>query len=275
MSHRPFGGSQPWGPGRAFGAFGISLSLFILSSLIVALAVEIQGYEVILSDPSIIDAARDIAAYADERLRAIALGEAIPDPPQILPNAEILRIAFSATIVFQVITIGATVAVSGRSPGELLRLFRLDRFDARRLARPAIATFAAYVGVAVYAIIVQVLDIDILIPESTVPSAVTRDSVALALAGVAAVIMAPISEEILYRGLIMGGLLKWGFLPAAVISSAMFSAVHFDIGSLIPFFGVGMVLAWLYWSGGRLWDAILFHFFFNLMSYLILVSTGG
>jgi uncharacterized protein len=251
------------------------MALFLTSSLVVVLAVTLSGRDLVVEDPDIFEAAGIVASYADERLRAAALGERLPDPPRVLADTGTLRIAFGFTIVFQALTMMAIVIIVRRKPGELVRLFRLDRFESRQMVRPAIATFAAYLGVIAYAVAMEAFGVDILVPEGTVPTAVARDSLALALAGIAAVIMAPLSEEFLYRGLIMGGLLKWGFLPAAVISSVLFSAVHLDIGSLIPFFGIGLVLAWLYWSGGRLWDAIIFHFLFNLVSYLILVGTGG
>ena len=41
-------------------------------------------------------------------------------------------------------------------------------------------------------------------------------------------------------------------------------------GSFIPFVLIGLGLAWLFWSRGTLWDSILFHFFFNSASFLIL-----
>ena len=276
VRNRPFAGRPPWGPREAFIAFAVGISLFFLSSVLVVVAVAALDYELVLEDPpDIFHTAGVIAEYADERLRAAARGDALPLPPAITPEVGALRIALGSTVVFQLATIGVVLAITRRSPGELIALFRLDEFEMRQMTRPAILTVIAYMGVVAYAVMVETLGLDILVPESTVPSAVAQDTITLALAGLAAVIMAPISEELMYRGLIMGGLLKWGFLPAALISSVMFSAVHLDIGSLIPFFGVGMILAYLYWSGGRLWDAILFHFFFNLISYLILAGTGG
>jgi uncharacterized protein len=254
----------------------VGISLFFLSSLLVLLAVVAAGRDFIIQDPEDIFAiAGQIAEYADERLQAATRGEALPDPPRIYADEGALRIALGFTVLFQVVTIGAVLLITGRSPGELIQVFRMDQFRTRHLLRPAVATIVAYAGVITYAVVVEALGWDVLVPDSTIPAAVTRDAIALILTGLAAVILAPLSEELLYRGLIMGGLLKWGFLPAAVISSAVFAGVHLDVGSLIPFFGVGMVLAWLFWSGGRLWDAVLFHFFFNGISYLILVSMGG
>jgi membrane protease YdiL (CAAX protease family) len=54
----------------------------------------------------------------------------------------------------------------------------------------------------------------------------------------------------------------------------MFSLVHFDPGSVLPFFGIGVLMAWLFWRRGSLWDAIMFHFLFNLLSFSILVAIS-
>src|SRR5690606_24666955 len=113
-----------------------------------------------------------------------------------------------------------------------------------------------YLGVGIYGALAEAFGPDELVPESTVPSTVTRDTAALVFAGVAAVIIAPFSEELLFRGLFLGGLLRWGFWPAAAISALLFSAIHLDPGSLVPFFGIGLVLAWLAWRRGSLLDAI-------------------
>ena len=81
-------------------------------------------------------------------------------------------------------------------------------------------------------------------------------------------------EELFFRGFMFSGLLKWGFWPAAALSALMFALVHFDPGSLLPFFGIGVLMAWLYWRRGSLWDAIAFHFLFNALSFSILVAIS-
>ena len=86
-------------------------------------------------------------------------------------------------------------------------------------------------------------------------------------------VAAPFTEELFFRGFVFAGLSKWGFWPAAAVSALLFSLVHFDPGSLIPFFGIGIVMCWLFWSRGSLWDSVLFHFLFNFTSFLILASA--
>lgn len=273
---RPFGGTQPWGPAVAFAGFGIQIGIFLLSSIVVLLLINMAGSEPVLSNAGdIFELSGQVVEYADERLRAATRGEELPAPPALIADIVSLRIALAATILFQLVTIASVMVVTRKGPGELIGLLRLDRFTSTRWGRAAAATIVAYAGVVGWAVFANAVLPDFFVPESTVPSSVARDSAALALAGLAAVIMAPLAEEIFYRGLLFGGMLKWGFWPAAVVSSAIFSAVHFDPGSVVPFLGVGIALCWVYWRGGRLWDAIAFHCFFNSISFAILAAIGG
>lgn len=216
-----------------------------------------------------------IVEYADERLQAAALGRELPEPPVLRADLVSLRLLLGLTVVSQALTVAAVMGITRTSPAGLFRALGLHGYRAARLWRPVLMMVAAYGGVAVYATIVAALDIDVLIPESTVPDAVADDRAALLLTGVAAVIGAPISEEVLHRGLVFGGLARWGFWPAAAASAAVFAGIHLDPGSLIPFFGIGIVFAWVFWRSGSLWDAVICHGLFNLTSYVILISTGG
>ena len=157
--------------------------------------------------------------------------------------------------------------------GELARQLGLTGFSIRGLWRPAVAVVGCIALVATYGAIVNALDIDALQPESSVPTEVTRQPLTLVLTGVAVVVAAPLGEELFYRGLIFGGLQRWGFWPAALLSGAVFSGVHLDLGSLIPFFIIGLTLAWLFWRRGNLWESVAFHVLFNALSFSILVAT--
>lgn len=84
------------------------------------------------------------------------------------------------------------------------------------------------------------------------------------------VIVAPLTEELLFRGLIFRGLdRRYGFLPAALISSALFAVSHFNLVQGIPAFAVGLYLAWLYRVTGTLWWNMAAHALFNGLSLLL------
>jgi membrane protease YdiL (CAAX protease family) len=264
----------PWGPRRvliagfaAAGAFGFTSFIAIL---LIAGLVGTDASTVDVGD--IFEKATTVAEYADARLAAATNGTELPEPPVILASPDALKIALASTLAFNAALFLITGIGSGLSFTELTRTLGLRRFDAGALWRPVVACFACYIGVVIYAQLISQLGIDFLVPSSTVPGGVLRDPQALAMTAALAVISAPFIEELFFRGFIFAGLSRWGFWPAAAISSFVFTMVHFDPGSIIPFFGIGIVMSYLFWSRGSLWDSIIFHLLFNGTSFLILVS---
>jgi membrane protease YdiL (CAAX protease family) len=182
----------------------------------------------------------------------------------------VFAVLIGLTLFQQAIAGGAALWALGSTWWTKVEGLGLNRYDWTQLWRPALMTIALYAWVIIYTVIMDALGF--VEPESTVD----EDFVDGALLVVGSFLMicigAPLAEEIVFRGCIFGGLLKWGFWPAALISGLMFSAIHLDLGSLIPFWVVGIGLAWLYWSRGSLWDAIICHGMFNFTSYLLLIS---
>lgn len=216
---------------------------------------------------------REIGRYADERLQQATANAKFADPPEILADLDTLKLGLATTLLYDALLIvvaGGTARLDFRSA---IRLMKMDSYQVRAIWRPMLAVFLCYVGIAIYAVAASATGIDFLKPNSTLPSAVSRDDLALAMAGVLAVICAPIAEEAFFRGFVFGGLTRWGFWPAALLSSLLFAGVHFDPGSVIPFVGIGVVLAWLFWKRGCLWDNILFHMMFNGTSFAVLLAT--
>lgn len=75
-----------------------------------------------------------------------------------------------------------------------------------------------------------------------------------------AVLVAPICEEIFFRGFLFGGLLhRMNFWPAALLSAFLFALAHGDIGSFAVLFVIGLVLAVARWRVGSIWPGIVIH----------------
>jgi len=128
--------------------------------------------------------------------------------------------------------------------------------------------------VVVYGIIVQLLGLDHLLPQSTLGEDLFDNRALVIVAGLLAVATAPLAEETFFRGFLFGGLVKrLGIFWAALASGFLFSLAHGQVSTLVPFTFVGMLLAWVYVYTGSLWAAIGAHFLFNLVSYS--VSVGG
>lgn len=99
-------------------------------------------------------------------------------------------------------------------------------------------------------------------------------TLAICLAWGATVVLAPFSEEFFFRGGLQGALLRSSKNDHLVVwvVALIFSAIHMQWSGLLTRLFLGLVLGYLALYG-RLWWAILFHIFNNLMA--LLLSTGG
>ena len=92
---------------------------------------------------------------------------------------------------------------------------------------------------------------------------------------IAVVIVAPIAEEVFFRGLIyraIGGMYSplWGM----IISGLLFGLFHFNLGVLVPFSLIGILLAWGFQSSGSLFVPMMVHFVINSISFVVTVVGG-
>jgi membrane protease YdiL (CAAX protease family) len=80
-------------------------------------------------------------------------------------------------------------------------------------------------------------------------------------------IIAPVVEEIFFRGFVFTGLRgKWGWKKAALASAGLFAIAHVIPTSLLPIFILGMIFAFLYQLYGSIWPAILMHSLTNSLA---------
>ncbi|NJM39094.1 MAG: CPBP family intramembrane metalloprotease [Akkermansiaceae bacterium] len=91
-----------------------------------------------------------------------------------------------------------------------------------------------------------------------------KDPVLLGLMAIAAVIAAPVCEEIVFRGYVYPAAKKFvGPWIAGLCSALVFSAAHGSLVALLPIFILGGLLAFIYEKTGSLWAPIAVHFCFN------------
>lgn len=97
----------------------------------------------------------------------------------------------------------------------------------------------------------------------------------------AIVAIAPVGEEIVFRGIVFLGLSRWlGPVPAALISSVVFGLIHvqadvtatlFMAGYAVPF---GLLACWLLHRFGSLWVPIGAHAASNFASVALATAVG-
>ncbi|MBI4786208.1 MAG: CPBP family intramembrane metalloprotease [Chloroflexi bacterium] len=87
---------------------------------------------------------------------------------------------------------------------------------------------------------------------------------------VAAAIVAPIAEEIFFRGFLYAGLRgRIGVAGAMLASTALFTALHMSVELFIPIFVLGLFLAVLYEATGSLYPSMLLHAANNALSLIL------
>jgi membrane protease YdiL (CAAX protease family) len=95
--------------------------------------------------------------------------------------------------------------------------------------------------------------------------------------GLSVCVLAPITEEILFRGVLTGwfrrGTLKLEFWPAIMVSSALFGLAHYGYGyEPIPLFILALGLGYIHEKTGRLWPCIVVHGLLNLLTFVALIA---
>lgn len=91
-----------------------------------------------------------------------------------------------------------------------------------------------------------------------------KDPLLLGLMGVTAVFVAPLCEEIVFRGFLYPVAKRFGGrVPAMIFTALFFSTIHGELVGLLPLFVLGVVLSELYENTGSLWAPIAVHFCFN------------
>ena len=79
------------------------------------------------------------------------------------------------------------------------------------------------------------------------------------------VILAPVLEELIFRGVILRGLLKhYSPVTAIIVSSILFGAVHLNPWQFISASILGMFIGWVYYRTQSISLAIIIHGFNNL-----------
>ncbi len=91
-----------------------------------------------------------------------------------------------------------------------------------------------------------------------------------------AICIAPVLEEIVFRGVLMTYLKKYGIQTAIIVSSLFFGISHYNIYMIIPAFFIGIVLAYVSYKYSIKYS-ILLHILLNIvanMSKIVFVLKG-
>ena len=94
----------------------------------------------------------------------------------------------------------------------------------------------------------------------------------IAVYGIVAVVLAPLAEEVLFRGILYPTLKRSGHPRAALwITSLLFASIHMNLLAFVPLTFLALTLAWLYERTGNLLAPILTHVLFNGINFTLLL----
>lgn len=108
---------------------------------------------------------------------------------------------------------------------------------------------------------------------------VDRSTVAFVAVCVVVTVLAPITEEVLFRGYVFGALRNWrGPWLAALLTGLLFGAIHVgstDAVFLVPLAALGAILCLLRWRTGSLLPCIVAHAINNAIAFSVAEAEWG
>lgn len=127
-----------------------------------------------------------------------------------------------------------------------------------------------------FSVALQVLSISLLTRvhvKAEVQSAVqalqdAESPASLVAMGVAVVALAPLAEEILFRGILYPAVKQAGYPRVAFWGTSLFfAAVHFNLPTFVPLLLLALTFTWLYEKAGNLLAPIAAHCAFNAFNF--------
>ena len=84
-------------------------------------------------------------------------------------------------------------------------------------------------------------------------------------------LLAPLAEELVFRGAILRSLLRWSSRPwiAIAISAVFFAAAHMNPAQLPHAFIIGLLLGWLYYRTNSIIPGMVYHWINNSVAYVM------
>lgn len=131
---------------------------------------------------------------------------------------------------------------------------------------------AAYVAYFGYVFAISQAGVSWLEPSSQLKPEVFDFPITLVVLGSSVILLAPLAEEVFFRGLVFQGFTRFGVLPASILTGLIFSLAHANIGAIVPFTIIGAVFALSLQKTGSLLTPISAHAAFNAISFIALLS---
>jgi len=139
------------------------------------------------------------------------------------------------------------------------------------------AIFKAYVMIILFNLIIYYFKLDSLIPglgkQDDMISGIIETQSDKILLGVSICLIAPLLEEIIFRGYIYGKLKQnYSVIKSSIITSLLFSTLHLQFNVVISMFIISMVIHSVREETQSTWPAIIFHSLNNSLAFFMLIN---
>jgi len=114
--------------------------------------------------------------------------------------------------------------------------------------------------------------------QKVVKTLLESDNTALKVVlGLSAIIVAPLVEEIIFRGYLYAVIKRYtGCFFAAITTSLLFAVIHGNLPGIMPLFTLALILTLAYELTGCLWVPMVAHALFNMIQVgLMLITQNG
>ena len=185
-------------------------------------------------------------------IAAAAMGYSIDDPPS--------GVNIAGTFAQDLVMIGAVLLFAYMAGRPRAADFGLVRTPVGKAIGAMIAIWIGFITFSLVWKTAISLDDPQTLPDQL---GIAGSTLNLVLVVIIITVLAPVSEELLFRGYIFRALRNWrGFAPAAIITGLIFGAVHIGsspIGFALPLAAFGFGLCLLYQWTGSLYPCIALH----------------
>jgi membrane protease YdiL (CAAX protease family) len=91
------------------------------------------------------------------------------------------------------------------------------------------------------------------------------------VSAVVAILLAPIVEELFFRGFVLRTLYKHiGATWAIIITTLIFASLHFEFQAIVPLLILSLVLSVLFIRTKSIWPGIIFHILNNTIAFTVI-----
>lgn len=184
---------------------------------------------------------------------------------------QITDLALSAAGVYLIATPIALWALGMFREGRFKALFSKSRMSGKEFAAAVPMGYTVTIGVNLIATIVMIIASGSLqqVLNSNPILNMPKGALGIALNYVWAVLVAPIFEELLFRGGLISTLKPFGNWFAVLVSAVLFGFAHGNIAQMLYATALGIVLGMVFIKSGSVIPCMLMHFIINFLGITI------